>query len=90
MTKVVKKDGKKEAFSPAKIRKSVESAAKDAGLTSVKAKKLIVEVAEPVIALCKRKNLVKVADLRRSILGRLDKRAKRVSAAWRRYDKRKK
>ena len=90
MGTVVKKGGKKQAFSAAKIRRSVEKAAKDVKMAPAKVKELVKNVADPVIALYKKKRTVKVSALRRSILGRLDRRAKKVSAAWRRYDKKKK
>ncbi len=87
MTTVIKKGGKTEAFSPAKLKSSVSKSAKDAKLTSAKIKKLVEEVAEPVIALCKKKKTVKAVDIRRSLLGRLDRRAKSVSLSWRRYQR---
>ncbi len=90
MAKVVKKSGKKQTFLPRKIRTSVERAAKEAGLNPKKTKELVEEVAEPVIELYRKKKVVKAADLRRSLLGRLDRKAKKVSAAWRRYDRKKK
>lgn len=90
MGKVLKKDGKKQPFVAAKIKRSVEKAAKEAKLSSAKVKKLVKEVAEPVIALYKKKRLVKAVDLRRSLLGRLDRNFKKVANAWRRYDRRKK
>lgn len=90
MVKVVKRDGKKENFVPKKIRVSIEKAAKEAGVAPRKIGDLIEEVAEPVIEVYKKKKVVKVSDLRRSILGRLDRKAKKVSAAWRRYEKKKK
>ena len=55
-----------------------------------KVKELVKEVTDPVISLAKTKRVVKTTNLRRSILGRLDRRAKSVSNAWRRFDKRKK
>jgi len=89
MTTVIKKGGKRQAFSSAKIRKGVMLAAKEAKLSSSKVKVLIKEVAEPVIALAKKKRVVRASSLRKSILGRLDRRAKVVSRAWRNFDKKK-
>lgn len=89
MTNVIKRDGKKQAFSPAKLRNSVLAAARDAKVPSAKAKKLVAEVADPVIALAKKKRVIKVIALRKSILGRLETRLKSVANAWRRYEKKK-
>jgi transcriptional repressor NrdR len=90
MVRVVKKDGKKEAFIPKKIKTSVEKAAKEAGFAPQRIGDLIQEVAEPVIEFYNKKKIVKTTDLRRSLLGRLDRKAKKVSTAWRNYDKKKK
>ncbi|MBU1203739.1 MAG: hypothetical protein KKG60_01580 [Nanoarchaeota archaeon] len=89
MTYVLKKGGKKQAFSGAKIRSSVEKAAKDAKVPAMKRKILIREVAEPVIRLFKKKRSIKATVLRKSILGRLDRKLKKVSTCWRRYEKKK-
>lgn len=89
MGSVLKKGGKKQAFMPGKIRKAVETAAKDAGLDAGKRKDLVKEVAEPVIKHYKNRS-TRASVLRKAILGRLDRRAKSVSAAWRRYDRKKK
>lgn len=86
--KVVKKNGEKQVFVAAKVRRSVEKAAKEAKYSLSARKELVKEVAEPVIKLYKKKKVVKAADLRKAILGRLDRKAKRVSVAWRRYDRR--
>ena len=87
MGKVIKRSGRIEAFSAAKIKRGIERAAKDARLSPSDVRKLVLKVAEPLIKLNKNKRLVKVTDLRRAILGRLERKAKRVSAAWRRFDK---
>jgi len=89
MVNVVKKGGKKQGFSPAKIRHSVEYAAKDAGLKASKIKELIANVAEPVITWVKTKRIVKASAIRKAILGRLDRKAKSVANAWRKFEKKK-
>jgi len=90
MGKVIKRGNKKQTFSPTKIRNSIQAAAKEAKLHYTKAKALTKEIGEPVITLYKNKRLIKTTDLRRSILRRLDRRAKKVSSAWKRYDKKRK
>jgi len=90
MTTVVKKGGKRQAFSPAKIRRSVERAAKDAKVPPAKRKKLVKEVCDPAIALMKKKRSIKAADIRRSLLGRLARKSKKAASAWRKFDKKKK
>ncbi|OIO80450.1 hypothetical protein AUJ84_03240 [Candidatus Pacearchaeota archaeon CG1_02_32_132] len=88
MGSVIKRDGKKQTFMPGKIRKAVDLSAKDAGLNPGKRKELIRDVAEPVIRHYKNKR-VRASVLRKSLIGRLDRRAKSVSAAWRRHDRKK-
>ena len=90
MTIVIKKGGKRQAFAGSKVRSAVVKAAKDVRLSPAKIKKLVKEVAEPVIAFYKKKRLVKSTDIRRALLGRLDRKAKAVSASWRRHQNRKK
>lgn len=90
MTKVVKRSGQKQAFNSSKIRKSILKAAKDSGLAVSKTKNLIKEVAEPVISFCKKKKSIKAIKIRKMVLGRLDRRAKAVSRAWRAYDRKSK
>lgn len=87
MTKVIKRGGKKQNFSPIKIENSIRGAAKEAGISSSKVKELIEEVAEPVINFYRKKRIIKSVDLRKSILKRLEKRAKLVVSAWRRHEK---
>ena len=90
MTKVLKKDGRKVAFVAAKLKKSIDKAGKDAKISPSKRKELIREIAEPVIKAAKKRKLVKSSELRRAILGKLDRKSKKVSAAWRRHDRKRK
>jgi transcriptional repressor NrdR len=84
---VVKKGGKRQAFSPSKVRNSVIKAAMDAKYAMSRAKELAKEVADPVIEYYRHKRSVKASQIRKSLLARLDRKAKSVSASWRRYDK---
>ena len=89
MTNVIKKGGKKQAFSPAKLRNSIIAAAKDAKLSKSKINQLVKDVAEPLVALIKKKRVIRVSSIRKSIIGRLDRRAKSVENAWKRFEKKK-
>ncbi|GAI93827.1 unnamed protein product [marine sediment metagenome] len=90
MTQVIKKGGKKQRFIPAKIKNSIKKAAAGARISPAKTRELVIDVGESVIDLYKRKKLVKTIDLRKSILGRLNRKSKSVASAWKRYEKRKK
>ena len=89
MVQVIKRGGKKEAFNPSKIKRGIEKSAKDAKISSAKIKQLISEVADPFIDLAKKKKSIKSTEIRKSILRRIDRRAKSVSNAWRKFEKRK-
>ncbi len=84
---VIKKDGKRQAFSVAKLRRSIERAAKDAKLKGSKA--LVKEVVDPLVKALKRKKTVRASALRKAVLGRIERRAKAVATAWKRFDRKK-
>ena len=90
MVEVIKKSGKKQAFSPGKIRRSIEKAAKDAKLAPSKIKQFVKEIANPVIAFAKKKRTIKATALRKAVLGRLERKARKVASAWRRFDRKRK
>ena len=79
MTIVKKRGGRKQNFSPFKVRKSIERAAKDNKAKKSKINQLLKDVAEPVINSAKKRRLVKAIDLRRVILRRLDNKARTVA-----------
>ena len=83
---VIKRDGKKQKFSAGKIRRSIQKAAHEAGVSASRAKELIHDVADAVIKEYQNKK-TKAAYLRRIILRRLDRKSRSVSSAWRRFDK---
>lgn len=87
---VIKRSGKKQAFSIAKLKRAVEKAAKDAKLSAAKRKKLVAEVVSPLVKTLKRKKMIKASALRKVVLGRIGRRAKAVAAAWKRFDRKKK
>lgn len=88
MAWVIKKRSKgKEVFSPSKLKQAIQKSAKEAGLSPSKIKSLIKLVANPLIAkICLRKS-VSARAIRRAVLGRLDRNAKPVARAWRKYDR---
>ena len=89
MGQVIKRGGRRQAFSAAKIRRSIQKTARAAKLSPTKTKQLVKEVGDAVIRAYKGKRLVKSTVLRRSILGRLKKRSRAVATVWRRYKKKK-
>jgi transcriptional regulator NrdR family protein len=90
MTHVIKRGGKrKQPFSPSKIKSAIKGAAKEAGFSPKKVEDTIKEVGNEVIDFFGKKRVVKSIDIRKSILGRLQRRSKAAATAWRRFEKRK-
>jgi transcriptional regulator NrdR family protein len=89
MTSVVKRGGIKQRFSPSKLKKSIEKALKDAKVPKAKRDRLVKEVGGAVIALFKRRKLVKTTEIRKAVLTRLVKKSKAAVAAWKRSEKKK-
>ena len=83
---VIKRNGKKVIFNSGKIRKSIQRAAHEAGVSASRVKELLHDVADSVIKEYKNKK-TKTIYLRKIILKRLDRKSKSVSNAWRRFDK---
>ena len=87
MGAVIKRSGRRQAFSAAKVRRSVQRAAREARISTARTRELMRDVSDAVVKRYKGRKTVKTTDLRRAILGRLDRRVKYVSAVWRRYDR---
>ncbi len=90
MATVIKRDGKRQAFSPMKVKNSILKAAKDARISPMRANELVSNIVQPVSNLVRAKNIIKATDIRRSILGRLDRQLKAVSNSWRKHEKKSK
>jgi transcriptional regulator NrdR family protein len=90
MTQVIKRGGKKrETFSPSKIKGAIKKAAKEAGFSASKVEDVVKEVGNSVIGFFGKKKVVKSVDIRRSILGRLERSAKAAAKSWKSFEKRK-
>ena len=87
---VIKKDGTKQPFDDEKIRKSIRSAAEEAGLEKERASEVVNQVASEVMQSIKDKDEVTTSDLKEKILNMLDMIEPSVSAAWREYDSKRK
>jgi len=86
---VVKANGKQEPFSSGKLLKSISKAMGDAKLTDKKAKVMAREICNHVAGRLKGKKDVHSSDLRKIVLAKLDKKAKKVSVAWKLFEKEK-
>jgi transcriptional regulator NrdR family protein len=91
MAYVLKKgSGKKQVFSPAKLKKSIDGALKDADVKIEKRRQIIDEIVKPISEIVKKKKSISASDLRKSVLGRLETRSKKAVQKWKAFEKKKK
>ena len=91
MTEVIKKDGRRERFDEEKLKDSIVSAAREAGVMNRRWVADVIEnVSASAIAFTRGKKEVEAKTLREMILSDLDKLEKRIAEAWREFDKTKK
>lgn len=88
MTKVVKRDNKKENFDEGKITRAIESAAKEAKLPPNKIALLLETGAKNIIRYASNEKEIRSSTIRENILNTLDVTEPVVSRSWRDYDRR--
>jgi transcriptional regulator NrdR family protein len=88
MTDVIKKDGRRERFDEEKLKASIMAAAREAGVMNRRWVKDVIEnVSASAIAFSRGKKEVEAKKLREMILSDLDKLDRKISDAWRDFDK---
>ncbi|HNR44379.1 MAG TPA: ATP cone domain-containing protein [Methanofastidiosum sp.] len=88
MTNVIKKDGRRERFDQEKLKDSIVSAAREAGLMNRRWVDDVIEnVSATVIAFSRGKKEVETKTLKDMILADLDRVEKRISDTWREFDR---
>ena len=88
MSTVVKRDHSKEKFDEAKIKRSIESAARETKLPDENVRHLVDEVSRPVIDCARCEKMIRSAAIRDDILNKLDATEPKVSRAWRDFEAR--
>jgi len=83
---VIKSNGKKEDFSMAKLRGSIERAVISAGHSLENKKDAVDRIVKEVIADFKGKADVRSTELREKVLKKLDKIERSASDAWEKFD----
>lgn len=83
---VIKKDGSREPFDPAKISRGLRIAAQKAGLAPDRVEPVVQQVSAVALALAATKEEIKTSELRDRILAELDAVAPLVSASWRQHN----
>jgi transcriptional regulator NrdR family protein len=84
---VQKRKGYQEEFQVEKLRRSIENAARDAGLSEDKLFQVVEEISSYVLENIKDLEFVDTQSLRTLILNKLDEIYPEVANAWRKYDK---
>lgn len=85
---VIKRGGKKEAFRPEKIRRSIRAAVKDAHLSASRAKIVVGKVYRSALKSFASRKTIKTSVLRSKVLSQLAKVEPAAAKAWRKYDQR--
>ena len=83
---VIKMDGSKQPFDEGKIRKSIESAATEAGLAQERIVELVDQVSRVAIDVAGGKEEIATSEIKETILSELDRVEPGVSEAWRKHD----
>lgn len=86
---VIKKDGTKEPFDAAKIRKAIIGAAQRADLSKERIDEVVAQVLNVVTRLAGGKEEIATAEIREIILGELDTIEPSISENWLKYDREK-
>jgi transcriptional regulator NrdR family protein len=84
---VQKRKGYQEEFLVEKLKRSIENAARDAGLSEDKVFQVVEEISSYVLENIKDLESVDTQSLRTLILNKLDETYPEVANAWRKYDK---
>ena len=84
---VVKRSGKHQKFSMAKLKRGIQRAARDAKLTRAQEREVVRAVAASVAKGLRGKRSIRAAALRRKVLTRLERASRATASAWRRYDR---
>jgi transcriptional regulator NrdR family protein len=84
---VQKRKGYQEEFLVEKLKRSIENAARDAGLSEDKVFQVVEEISSYVLENIKDLEFVDTQSMRSLILNRLDETYPEVANAWRKYDK---
>ena len=89
-TQVIKKDGSKQPFDGEKLKRAIEGAAREAGLSEDRASQVAAEVSGIVLEKTSAQEEIATSEIQSMILNELDNVEPSVSAAWKAYKESKK
>lgn len=84
---VIKRGGKKEAFRPEKLKRSIRDAGKDAHLSAARIKRVVGKVSHAVLKSVAKRKTVTAVILKKKVLSQLDKIEPAAAKAWRKFDR---
>jgi len=90
ISQVIKKDGTKEPFDVEKVKRSIESAADEAGLSQDRTQEVVDIATRSVMKTLEGREDVPTAEIRERVLAAVRAVEPSVSEAWQKYDKEKK
>lgn len=83
---VIKKDGTKEPFDEGKLKRSIELAGLEAGLSVARVQEIVNQVGGTALELAATQEEIATSALREKILSELDRVEPGMAEAWRKYD----
>jgi len=87
MTVIIKRNGSREKFDPAKLRRAIAAASNEADIPVDRCVALVDEVTNDIAREVEAKEEIRAVELREIILARLDRAEPRVACSWRDYDR---
>ncbi|MBU0636045.1 hypothetical protein KKE06_03395 [Candidatus Micrarchaeota archaeon] len=87
MTAIIKRSGKRQKFSKAKIKRAIEKAAQKGKVSKKERLKIAREISEGISKAFRRTRSVRASEVRRRILQRLETKSKASVRAWQQYDR---
>lgn len=83
---VVKRDGSTETFDSAKIKRSIEKAAIDAGYTLEEIKTITTEITEELIEEAEKNGKINTKSVKDSIFNKFEKTDSSIVKSWKKFD----
>lgn len=84
-TQVIKRDGSKQPFDEAKLRRSIELACQDAGLAEEKTAEVVNQVLPSVLETANSKEEIATSEIADAVLAGLDSAESTAAEAWRKH-----
>ncbi|MBU1015004.1 hypothetical protein KKI17_01000 [Patescibacteria group bacterium] len=85
---VIKRDGSRQEFAAEKIRKSVEAAAREGGLSEERIGEIVEKASAPVLSWAEEQEEVSTSEIRERLLAELANVAPEAVEGWKAYDER--